>query len=128
MVDGQRNDTFDFQFLYPLTDCTMKLTNQQIAYIQINIAVILFGFTAILGDLIQLPAIILVWWRVLITSISLLFFIRFGKKLIEIPLKQIFNYAIIGIIIGLHWICFYGSITKLMDRSVPSGSFLTTNV
>ena len=95
----------------------MALNNQQTAYIQIHIAVILFGFTAILGDLIQLPAIVLVWWRVLITSFSLLFFIQFGKNLHKIPKDKIKTFALIGAIVGLHWICFYGSI-KLANASI----------
>jgi len=105
----------------------MPLTHNQTAYIQIHIAVILFGFTAILGDLIQLPAVILVWWRVLITSVSLLFFIQFGKSLIQIPKKQIRSYIIIGILIGLHWICFYGAI-KLSNASIALVCMSTTSL
>jgi drug/metabolite transporter (DMT)-like permease len=105
----------------------MPLTQNQTAYIQIHIAVILFGFTAILGDLIQLPAVVLVWWRVLITSVSLLFFIKFGKSLIQIPKKQIRTYIIIGILIGLHWICFYGAI-KLSNASIALVCMSTTSL
>lgn len=105
----------------------MPLTQNQTAYIQIHIAVILFGFTAILGDLIQLPAVVLVWWRVLITSVSLLFFIQFGKSLIQIPKKQIRTYIIIGILIGLHWICFYGAI-KLSNASIALVCMSTTSL
>ncbi|MEZ4988620.1 MAG: hypothetical protein R2795_26970 [Saprospiraceae bacterium] len=46
------------------------------AYIEVHIAVLLFGFTAILGDLIQLTALVLVWWRVLLTAGSLVPLIR----------------------------------------------------
>ena len=105
----------------------MPLTQNQTAYIQIHIAVILFGFTAILGDLIQLPAVVLVWWRVLITSVSLLFFIQFGKSLVQIPKKQIRTYIIIGILIGLHWICFYGAI-KLSNASIALVCMSTTSL
>lgn len=105
----------------------MPLTQNQTAYIHIHIAVILFGFTAILGDLIQLPAVVLVWWRVLITSVSLLFFIQFGKSLIQIPKKQIRTYIIIGILIGLHWICFYGAI-KLSNASIALVCMSTTSL
>ena len=105
----------------------MVLANEKGAYLKIHIAVLLFGFTAILGDLIQLPAVMIVWWRVLLTSFSLLFFIQFGKKLREIPLKQIRTYAIIGMIIGLHWICFYGSV-KLSNASVCLICMSTTSL
>jgi drug/metabolite transporter (DMT)-like permease len=97
------------------------------AYIKIHIAVLLFGFTAILGDLIQLPAISIVWWRVLITSFSLFFLIRFGKTLKILSFKQIKIYVIIGIIIGLHWICFYGSV-KLSNASVCLICMSTTSL
>ena len=95
------------------------------AYLQIHFAVILFGFTAILGDLIQLPAILIVWWRVLITSLSLLLFINFGKKLRTIPKNKILIFCGIGILVGLHWICFYGSI-KLANASIALICMATT--
>lgn len=97
------------------------------AYLKIHIAVLLFGFTAILGDMIQLPAIVIVWWRVLITSFSLLFFIRFGKTIRQLSKKLIRTYVIIGIIIGLHWICFYGSV-KLSNASVCLICMSTTSL
>lgn len=103
----------------------MILTPTSKAYLQIHIAVILFGFTAILGDLIQLPAILIVWWRVLITSLSLLLFIQFGKKLKTIPKKKILIFAGIGVLVGLHWICFYGSI-KLANASIALICMATT--
>jgi len=87
------------------------------AYLQIHIAVLLFGFTAILGDLIQLNAVMIVWWRVLLTSISLLVFTQLGRTIRELSGRQIRIYAIIGMLIGLHWICFYGSV-KLANASV----------
>ncbi len=102
------------------------MNNTQKAYFQLHIAVILFGFTAILGDLITLPALILVWWRVLITSISLLFLIGFGKKLLTIPKKRILQFMGIGALVGLHWICFFGSI-KYANASVGLVCFATTS-
>lgn len=92
-------------------------SNKLVPYLQIHLAVILFGFTAILGDLIHLPAIILVWWRVLLTVISLLFFIHFGRNLRQLPISLLVRYLGIGVIIGLHWICFYGSL-KLSNASI----------
>lgn len=76
----------------------------------IHIAVWLFGFTAVLGSLITLPTAILVWWRVIITSLSLLVFIK-PAFLISFFQSGI-SYKIIGIggIVALHWLCFYGSI------------------
>ncbi|MEM6963999.1 MAG: DMT family transporter [Bacteroidota bacterium] len=84
----------------------------QKAYLQLHVAVLFFGFTAILGNdkLISLPAISTVWWRVLFTSASLFFLIRFGKSLRTIPRRFIWQYMVIGAIVALHWLCFFGSV------------------
>ena len=93
------------------------MDNEKRAYLELHIAVLLFGLTAILGELISLSAVVLVWWRVFITSISLLFFINFGQKLKSIPRKLTLQYMGIGILIGLHWITFFGSV-KLSNVSI----------
>ncbi len=93
------------------------MTNTQKAYLKLHLAVLLAGLTAILGDLIQLSAIVLVWWRVFITSLSLLPFIRFGYRLKTIPRSLIFKYMGIGVIIALHWMAFFGAI-KYANASI----------
>ena len=87
------------------------------AYFELHLAVFLWGFTAILGELIQLSAVVLVWWRVLLTSISLMFIIRTGKLLRELPRKNIVQFALAGVLTGLHWLTFYGAI-KLANASL----------
>ena len=96
---------------------TQNMKPTQRAYLELHLAVFLFGFTAILGKLITLSALVMVWWRVLITCISLFFLIQFGKKLKEIPRKLILKYMGIGIIVAVHWICFFGS-AKMANASV----------
>jgi len=87
------------------------------AYLELHIAVFLFGFTAILGDLISLPATLLVWWRVLITCISFFFFVPIVKNLRVIPRRLILIYAGIGVLVAVHWITFFGAI-KYSNASV----------
>ncbi len=103
------------------------MDNIKRAYLELHIAVLLFGFTAILGDLIQLSAVMIVWWRVLITCISLLYFVQFGKKLKSIPRDKIFKFLGIGILVALHWITFYGAI-KLSNASVALICFASTSL
>ncbi len=93
------------------------MNQNRLAYVQIHIAVLLFGFTAILGDLISLSAIVLVWWRVLITPISLLFFTKMGQTLMALSRKQIILFLGIGMLIGLHWVAFFGAV-KLSSVSL----------
>ena len=55
------------------------------ALIEIHICVVLWGFTAILGKLITLPALSLVWWRMLIVTLALALFPRVWRGLRAIP-------------------------------------------
>ncbi|MFZ1703779.1 MAG: DMT family transporter [Saprospiraceae bacterium] len=82
------------------------------AHLYMHIAVILFGFTAILGDLITLSAIVLVWWRVFLTSGSLVFFFKWKDILALFETKKLGYVIGVGVIVGLHWLCFYGAIKE----------------
>ena len=99
----------------------------QRAYLELHLAVLLFGLTAILGDLIQLSAIVLVWWRVLLTSIGMLFLIKARKVWQVMPRKLILQFMGIGILVGIHWITFYGAI-KLSNASVTLVCMATTSL
>lgn len=99
--------------------------NTKKAYLQIHVAVLLFGLTAILGDLIQVSSLSIVWWRVLLTSVSFMFIVSW-KNLMQIPRKQVLRLALIGALISLHWLTFYGSI-KLANASVSLVCLATTS-
>lgn len=102
------------------------MNSNQRAYLELHLAVLLFGLTAILGALISLSAIVLVWWRVLLTCLSLFFLIRMGADLKKIPTKFIIQYMGIGILVALHWICFFGSV-KLANASISLICMSTTS-
>jgi len=88
--------------------------------------VVLFGFTAIIGDLIDMAALPIVWWRLLITSLSLVFVVNWIRLKRELGMRQIYIYSGIGVIVGLHWLTFYGSI-KLSNASVTLVCMATTS-
>ncbi|HLF64770.1 MAG TPA: DMT family transporter [Saprospiraceae bacterium] len=96
------------------------------AYLELHLAVFLFGFTAILGKLITIPAVSLVWWRVMITSVSLLFLVGIVRTLRQVPMKRILQYVGIGCIVALHWITFFGSI-KTSNASIALAALATTS-
>lgn len=80
------------------------------ALFQLHAAVFLWGFTAVLGRLISLNEGLLVWYRLLITILTLYFLMRVKNQLeLVLPQKrwQLFG---IGAIVALHWCFFYGSI------------------
>ena len=80
------------------------------ALIKLHAAVFLWGFTGVLGRLISLNEGLLVWYRILITIITLYFLMRSNKELQSVSSKQRWQFFAIGGIIALHWCFFYGSI------------------
>lgn len=93
------------------------MKERQKAIIHLHLAVFLFGFTGILGKLILLPALVLVWWRALLSCIMMWpSFVKAGG-INSLSRRKIFTFLGIGGIVGIHWICFYGSI-KLSNSSI----------
>jgi len=80
------------------------------AFIQLHIAVFLAGFTGILGRLITLNEALLVWYRLLITSLVLWVIYAFKTNKVAASRSQILQASGIGFIIMLHWVTFYGGI------------------
>lgn len=97
------------------------------AYGMIHLAVIAFGFTAILGALIDLPSLTLVWWRVLIAGIGLTYFTNGVSFIKTISSAQLMRIVFIGIIIAIHWVAFFASV-KLAGASVTLVCMATTCV
>ena len=97
-----------------------NLTQQSISSLQENqhrrallilhLCVFIWGFTAILGNLISLRETVLVWYRMGITSASLLLLPAFWRWIKTVPRKDMGRIAGIGLIVAVHWITFYGAI------------------
>jgi drug/metabolite transporter (DMT)-like permease len=80
------------------------------AFIQLHIAVFLAGFTGILGKLISLNEGLLVWYRLMITALTLWIINLVRKTPLEISTRDLLKVFGLGGIAALHWVCFYGSI------------------
>jgi drug/metabolite transporter (DMT)-like permease len=80
------------------------------AFLQLHFAVILAGFTAILGKLIQLNEGLLTSYRMLLSAVILAILLYFRKELKILSWKNTLKLFGVGAIVSLHWVCFYGSI------------------
>jgi drug/metabolite transporter (DMT)-like permease len=87
----------------------------------VHASVVLWGFTAILGKLISLPAAALVWWRMLLVAGALALLPRVWRGLRAMPPRLVLVIAAIGVVVALHWLSFYASI-KLANASVAATS------
>ena len=89
--------------------------------------VLILGLTGVLGDLISLPAIDLVWYRMLIAFISLFIFLLFKKELFNISRKHFLEILGVGVLVAIHWFCFFHSI-KISTVSVAVVCLATSSL
>ncbi|MDB5153255.1 MAG: EamA family transporter, partial [Mucilaginibacter sp.] len=79
--------------------------------------VFIWGFTGILGKLITISAVQLVWYRVLIASVSLFLYFNFNKTAFKVSRNTFLKLIFTGALVGGQWILFFLSI-KLSTVSV----------
>lgn len=87
------------------------------ALLKLHFAVFLWGFTGVLGKAISLNSGWLTWWRMLITVITVWIIFGYQKRIQKVSKKDFFRIGFVGVILALHWLCFYGSI-KLSNVSI----------
>lgn len=92
--------------------------------LQLHFLVFLWSFTGILGKLISFEALELVFWRVFFTFIILLIVLLLLKKDIVPKGKSLWKFLAAGMVIGLHWILFFGAI-KASNVSIALSTLST---
>lgn len=80
------------------------------AFLQLHVAIVLAGFTGILGKLIHLNEGYLTFYRMLLSAIIILIILLATKTFRRLTGKGLLQLLGIGAIISLHWVGFYGSI------------------
>ncbi len=85
---------------------TNKLKNQ----IHLHFIVFIWGFTAILAALISIDAVPLVWYRVLLASLTLFIYFKIKKIDLKISLNAVLRFFLGGVMIALHWAAFFYAI------------------
>jgi drug/metabolite transporter (DMT)-like permease len=120
------NSIFTLSFFKKLQPIHKMNPNIRRAYLELHFAVLLYGFTAILGVLIHLPALVLVWWRVTIALCAMLVYGNISMKIKQLPMKDKLTLLGIGVIVGVHWIAFFGA-GKLANASITLVAFATTS-
>ena len=87
-----------------------EMTNMKEAFFKLHLSVLLAGATGIFGRLISLNEGLLVWYRMLLAGLLFALLSAVRRRFPRIGWKEIFKIGGIGILLGLHWVFFYGSI------------------
>lgn len=93
-------------------------------YFQLHFIILLWGFTPVLGKLISLSALDLVFWRLILSIISLAVFIFYKKVKFNLSIIEFLEILFMGLIVGAHWYFFYHAI-KVSNVSIAMAGFST---
>ncbi len=80
------------------------------AFIKLHIAILLAGFTGVFGRLITLNESLLTWYRLFFSGLILFLILKLSGKLSKISGKDKLNIGLVGTLLAIHWVFFYGSI------------------
>ncbi len=92
-----------------------------------HLSIILWGFTGVLGKMISLSEGMLVWYRMMLVTTSLLLYIRFTKTSLHVSRAQFRKLFMVGTLLMVHWLFFYGAI-KYSNVSITLSLFASTTL
>lgn len=97
-------------------------------YLTLHFIVLIWGFTAILGLLIDIPSVEVVFYRTLIAAIGLYVLLKFWKRSLKInSRKHMLQILGTGALIALHWILFFLS-ARISNASVCLAGMATCSL
>jgi drug/metabolite transporter (DMT)-like permease len=80
------------------------------SYLYLHISILLWGFTGVFARAIDLTEGVLVWYRIVLTSLCWLLIAMITKRVSLLPLKEALRLSFVGLLVAVHWLFFYGSI------------------
>lgn len=95
-------------------------------YLKLHVLVLLLSFTGILGKLIEASTLAVVFYRTLVAALALFLILYLRKINLKIDLKDLGKLIFVGFLLGLHWLCFFGS-AKLSTVAISLVTFSTTS-
>lgn len=104
------------------------MTKEGKDYLHLHFIVLIWGFTAVLGMLIEMPSVEVVFYRTAIASLGLYILILLTKRSLRINGTR--DFAIIigtGVLIGIHWVTFFLS-ARISNVSVCLAGMATCSL
>lgn len=96
-------------------------------YLRLHFIVFLWGFSAILGKLVTIPAVELVFFRSIFAAAGMAMVIWIYKGNFKIGSRDLVKLLLIGFIVAIHWMAFFGS-ARVANVSVSLVGFATNSL
>jgi drug/metabolite transporter (DMT)-like permease len=96
-------------------------------YLKLHFIVFLWGFSAILGKLVSIPAVEMVFYRTILAAIGMGIVMLATKGNFQVTKSQLVRLILIGFIVAFHWVAFFGS-ARVANVSVSLVGFATNSL
>lgn len=96
-------------------------------YLSLHFLVFIWGFTAILGKLLTIPAVETVFFRTLLAFIGLLIYMAVKKKKFDVDNKGVLEILLVGVSVSAHWILFFAA-AKVANVSIALAGMSTATL
>jgi drug/metabolite transporter (DMT)-like permease len=96
-------------------------------YLKLHFLVFLWGFTAILGKLVSIPAVEMVFYRTLLAAIGMGIVILILRGSFKVSNSDLIKLLLTGAIVAAHWLTFFAS-GKISNPSTSLVGFATCSL
>jgi drug/metabolite transporter (DMT)-like permease len=96
-------------------------------YLKLHFIVFLWGFSAIFGKLVSIPAVEMVLFRSVLAALGMAAVIYFSGGKFQVQKNDFIKLILIGLIVSIHWLAFFGS-ARVSNVSVSLVGFATNSL
>lgn len=96
-------------------------------YVNLHFLVFLWGFTAILGKLITIPAVEMVFYRTLLSAIGMAVLMLMRRDTFNVSTPDVIKLLLTGVVVGAHWLTFFLAV-KISNPSTALVGFATCSL
>ena len=96
-------------------------------YLTLHFIVFLWGFSAILGKLVSIPALEMVLYRSLLAALGMGIVLLASNTTFHVTRTEFGKLFLIGLIVAIHWVAFFGS-ARIANVSVSLVGFATNSL
>ena len=97
----------------------MRQAPRLLDYFKIHFIVILYAFTAILGNATEANALTIVFFRCVIAAAGLGLMLAASKKSFQVPSSVLKIWLLNGAFVSLHWLLFFGAVFNIWSTRCP---------
>jgi drug/metabolite transporter (DMT)-like permease len=96
-------------------------------YLKLHFIVFLWGFTAVLGKLVELPSVEMVFYRTLLAALGMGVWILIRKGNFTISTSDLWKLMLTGLVIAIHWLSFFAA-GRISNPSTSLVGFATCSL